>query len=89
MIKYAIVLKPSQLSSNGPVQRQKISKNSATHPEKNKQTNSWTIWISISTHLPLNDEASISQDIMVFLAIHLRSGNQTHGEVEILWNSHI
>ena len=39
MIKYAIVLKPSQLSSNGPVQRPKISKNSATHPEK-KQTNS-------------------------------------------------
>ena len=36
MIKYAIVLKPSQLSSNGPVQRPKISKNSATHPEKNK-----------------------------------------------------
>jgi hypothetical protein len=68
---------------------QKSQKTVPHIPKKNKQTNSWTIWISISTHLPLNDEASISQDIMVFLAIHLRSGNQTHGEVEILWNSHI
>lgn len=45
MIKYAIVLKPSQLSSNGPVQRPKISKNSATHPEK--KTNQFLNYLDI------------------------------------------